>query len=176
MLLVLFACVPSDDGKSAELVAKLDALQARIAQLEKRSEREDLIQESQLVAFLTPANQGYSVLKTEMGALTVNLESLQPSQTGTQVTLRFGNVSNATLDRVKATVEWGKSDTGLKSEATGSREIAFAVPFPRGQWVNLGFVLDGVLPQDIAFIRIKNLEHNGISLLGLPSPAARSRD
>jgi hypothetical protein len=169
------ASAPVNDT-AAELTSRLDALQARVDQLEKRSEREDRIRESETAAYLTPGNPGYSVLKTESGALTVNLESIQPADVGTRVILRFGNTANATLDRVRATVEWGKSDNGFRSEAAGSKTVAFSQAFPRGQWINVDVVLEGVLPGEIAFIRVKDLEHAGISLLGLPSPASRAQD
>ena len=118
-------------------------------------------------ALLYPGDDGYSLLRTDLGALTVSLEDVQPYASGSRITLQFGNLTNATIEGVKATLDWGQA---LKprfpdNESMHSKEVSLTEALRPGRWNNVSFVLDGVPPTELGFVRVKNVNHSGIRLL-----------
>jgi outer membrane murein-binding lipoprotein Lpp len=175
----LSGCAGSSVGDLQQRVdalsTKVDALQSTVDELKRQGETGHLARQSESVAHLTPANDGYSVLRTELGVVTISLEETQSAGDGTKATLRFGNVSNATLDQVKATIEWGKQDEKPAGPGVRSKTVNFMNSLQRGQWTNVDVVLEGIAPSELGFVTVKDFQHSGISLLGRPLPTARSR-
>ena len=60
--------------------------------------------------YLTPGSDKYSIVKSDLGILTVSIQNIVPYANGSKVTLQFGNLSSATIDGLKATLEWGAVD------------------------------------------------------------------
>jgi hypothetical protein len=119
------------------------------------------------VAYLTPGEEGYSVVKSDIGAITVSLKDVKPYANGSRITLQFGNILNATITGVKAKLEWGSVDAkGIpKNETQKSREITFSKSLRSGSWTKISVVLERVPPSDLGFVRVRELKHTGIILL-----------
>jgi hypothetical protein len=119
------------------------------------------------MAYLTPGSDGYSVVRTDLGPVTVSLIDVQPYANGSRVTLKIGNTTSATINGAKATLEWGNVDAkGLpNNENAKSRDVSFTESLTRGSWTTVRVVLDRVPPAALGFVRVKNILHTGISLL-----------
>src|SRR5437870_3830300 len=100
LLVALSSCerVSNLEQTNKELAAKIDSaqkevdsLKEKVRNLESDHELEKVLKDLDSVAFLTPGSDGYTVVKTDLGALTVSLENIVPYANGSQITLRFGN-------------------------------------------------------------------------------------
>lgn len=150
---------------AAELAAlkrRVDSLQQRIASLEI----DKWLAATDKIAYLTPGSDGYSVVRSDLGYLTVALNDIAPYANGSRITLQFGNPTSATINGAKAKLDWGRVTTeGITDNVSArSREITFTESLRSGSWTNVRVVLEGVPPQELGFVRVKDVEHTGIRL------------
>jgi hypothetical protein len=138
-----------------------------VAALKADTSLDEFIRDMDSTAFLTPGSEGYAIVQTDLGRMTVSLENIQPYANGSRVTLCFGNLTSATVNDVKLKLEWGSVDAkgSPKNESARSRDVSFTQSLRAGAWTNVSVVLDGVPPQDLGFVRVKQISHTGISLL-----------
>ena len=63
----------------------------------------------------------------------------------------MGNPSSATINDLKATIEWGRvSDKGVSdNEHAKSREVTFDRSLHAGAWNDVQVVLDAIPPREI---------------------------
>lgn len=117
-------------------------------------------------AYMTPGNDGYSIIKSDLTPLTVALADIKPYANGSKVKLTFGNISAARIDGLSARIEWGTVNAqGLPdNENQKQREVTLKESLLPGAWSNSEFVLEGVPPADLGFVRVRNLTHRAISL------------
>lgn len=172
LALTLSACV--DNSKVSLLETQFADLQKRIASLENEVEAtkqqtslNNAIKRFESVAYLTPGSDGYSVVKSDLGVLTISLKNVQPYANGSKVTLNFGNVVYANINGLKAKVEWGAvGKDGLPdNENARSREVTFSESLRPGTWTSVSVVLEAVPPNELGFVRVRDVTHTGINLL-----------
>jgi outer membrane murein-binding lipoprotein Lpp len=175
LVVLVLAAGCTQDNRVAPLEGKVASLEAKTAALEKRMEELNFQVSFQAssqgwdrIAYLTPGTDGYSAVKMDLGYLTVNLADIAPYANGSKVTLTFGNLTSATIDGLKAKIEWGPVDEkGLpKGEQGKSREISLAESLYPGAWNKTDVVLEGVPPTALGFVRLKDISHRGIRLRG----------
>jgi hypothetical protein len=151
-------------------------LEARVKELEKTSasttdriqtlEIENLLRNIDSIAFLRPSDQGYSAVKFDLGIMTVRLTDVKPYANGSRVTLQFGNISGATIDGLKAKVDWGRVDEKGVALAEGekTREITFEKKLMGSSWTSVPVTLEGVPPEQLGYVRVSDVSHSGILL------------
>lgn len=173
-LSVLLALVASAGcGTSGEherrivaLEAKLDSLADSVRMLLFTQRIQALTENADRSAYLTPGAEGYSVVTSDLGPLTVKLEDVQGYANGSRITLRVGNLTGATIDGAKADIEWGPTDQrGFAQEPTGSKQVRFSESLLPSSWTRVRVVLEGTSPADLGFVRIKDMTHEAIRLL-----------
>jgi len=159
--------VPDLERKTQDLTTKVESLQKDIESLKSAKSFEELVANFGKVAYLTPGQEGYSLIESDIVKLTVNLENIQPYANGSRVTLKFGNISSATINDLKGTIEWGKVDEkgSPQNDKAKSRELTFNKPLKPGSWTNVQVVLESVPPSELGFVRVRDLRHKGIYLL-----------
>lgn len=117
-------------------------------------------------AYLVPSAEGYSIIKWDLGIMTVRLMDVQPYANGSRVTLLFGNISGASINGLKARVKWGRVDKDglpdLGSEK--SRDVAFEKKLRGSSWTSIPIVLEGIPPAQLGYVEVSNLSHSGIEL------------
>lgn len=162
---------------------KVSALEKRVAALEIENatlkssqadlkssisvlQTDKLLRDVSAVAYLTPGGEGYSTVQSDLGPLTVALDNIQPYANGARVTLRFGNLTSASINGLKATVQWGSVDEkGVpKSDGARSRDVTLSRSLNPGSWTTSAVVLDGVPPAELGFVRLRDVTHTGIAL------------
>lgn len=151
----------------ADLETQVEELKASVQELESQKSFDEILRNMEAVAYLTPGAEGYSTVQTDLGRMTVSLENVQAYANGTRVTLRFGNLTSATVNGAKAKVEWGSVDNkGVpKNDSAKSRQVSFSQSLRAGAWTNVQVVLEGVPPTELGFVRIREVTHTGVSLL-----------
>ena len=161
----------SNDSKLDELKRELASLQneltslkTQIAWLDTQRKIDELFDNK--IAYLTPGAEGYSVVKFDLGALTVHITNVREYANGSQVTLQFGNTLASTITGLKATVEYGQVDgeSNPLNDETKEKEITFSKPLISGSWTNVNIVLDGIPFSKLGFLRLKGVSHTGIRL------------
>jgi hypothetical protein len=174
-LITLPGC--TDSTEANDLQTRVEALETETKALrdllnESKESIEDLevdkwLRDSYEVAFLKPSDQGYSLIKTNLGALTVQLSDVRTYANGSRVTLKFGNLGAATIDGVKAKIEWGRvNEKGIiVRESEKSRQISFDKSLRSGAWTSTSIILDGIPPSQLGFVRISEVKHEGIRLV-----------
>jgi hypothetical protein len=98
--------------------------------------------------------------------MTIAIDDIQPFANGSKVALRIGNPLAATINGLKAKVEWGEVDEqGMpKEETSKSKEMVFSEELRSGTWTRVYAVLEGVRAEKLGFIRVKDAGHQGIAL------------
>jgi outer membrane murein-binding lipoprotein Lpp len=160
------ARVPALETQVKDLEAKLTKLEEAVQKLDLRVAPIEADRDWEDVAYLTPGAGGYSVIKSNLGKLTVKLNNVQPYAKGSKITLLFGNLSAATIDGLKAKVEWGAVDkNGVPNfKEMKSREVTFTKSLQSGSWTNVPVILEGSPPAGIGFIGIRDVTHTGVRL------------
>jgi Protein of unknown function (DUF3251) len=155
------------EAKNATLSADTQALRDSLNQLEGKQSMDEFVHSYDSIAYLTPGSRGYAVVQMDLGRITVSLENVQPYANGSRVTLRFGNLTSARIDGVKATLEWGtvNKQGAPDNDTERSREISLEESLRAGAWTNVPVVLEGVPSVELGFVRVKDVSHHGIVLL-----------
>ena len=155
------------DLQFADLKSKAEALATRVESLEQARNLDDFMKGMDAIAYLTPGSAGYSVIRTDLGPMTVSLENVQAYANGSRITLQFGNLTSATVNGARVKVEWGSVDAkgSPNNESARSRDVTFTQALRSGRWTNAPIVLEGVPPTELGFVRIKQFGHSGIVLL-----------
>jgi hypothetical protein len=156
------------EARVNELSQKQSALEIELQWLKQQVSLNELLRDVEGVAYLTPHAAGYAVIKSDLGSLTVSLKNIQPYANGSKVTLQFGNVTAATIDGIKAKIEWGgmtKEGVPNNKEAK-SREITINKALQSGGWTNAEIILEGVPPTELGFVRLRDVGHHGVRLRG----------
>jgi len=155
----LEARVKSLEGKNATLGSEIETLKSR-ASIDK------LLMDINGIAYLTPGSDGYAVVKSDLGSLTVSLKNVQPYANGSKVTLQFGNLTSATIEGLKATLEWGPINSqGFPDEQQSkSKDVAFSQSLQSGGWTNTDVVLEAIPPAQLGFVRLRDVGHRGLRL------------
>jgi len=163
-LLLLVSC--SQDSRVPNLQSRVTALEDEVRQLKLQISTNEVFRDWEGVAYLTPGSEGYSLVKSDLGSLTVSLDNIQPYANGSKVTLRFGNLMAATINGLKAKIEWGSLDKkGIpNNQDAKSREVIFQESLQSGSWTNANVVLEGVPPSELGFVRLREVGHRGVSL------------
>lgn len=163
-LLLLFGCDSST--KVASLEKKVEALEIQLGELQQKVELQQMVSGWDKVAFLTPGSEGYSVVKSDLGNLTVSIANIQPYAIGSKITLLFGNLTAATIDGLKTQLEWGSVDkNGMpNNEEAKSRDVSFNEPLISGSWTKSDVVLEGIPPAELGFVRLRDIGHRGVRL------------
>jgi outer membrane murein-binding lipoprotein Lpp len=149
-----------------ELDTKVKTLESDLDNIKNENSAERFDRDIEGIAYLTPGSTGYSVIKIDLGYVTVSLEDIKPYANGSRVALRFGNPTNAILTDMSATLEWGAVDSKgapLNAEAK-SKEIPFVKSFRPGSWNTIDVVLEGIPPTNLGFVRVKDVKNKGIQL------------
>ncbi len=148
------------------LDSKVTTLEAEVKQLNEQISMSKVFKDIEGIAFMTPGTDGYSIIKSDLGSLTVSLTNIQPYANGSKVTLQFGNLTAATIDGLKTTLEWGSLDKdGLpNNQEAKSREVIFNESLPSGSWTNSQVVLEGIPPIELGFVRLRDVGHRGVKL------------
>jgi hypothetical protein len=167
LLLCLASCAPQDKRVSA-LESKVAGLEKQIEELKFQVELQSTMGNWDQVAYLTPGSSGYGVVKMDLGHLTVSLANILPYANGSKISLVFGNLTSATIDGLKAKIEWGSVDQkGMPKNAEAkSRDISLTESLFPGAWNKTEVVLEGVPPTALGFVRIRDVGHNGVRLRG----------
>ena len=148
--------------------AKVAALEKELEQLQFQVRLQNQVKDWDQVAYLTPGSDGYAAVKMDLGYLTVNLANIAAYANGSKVSLTFGNLTSATIDGLKAKIEWGSVDEkGLpKNEEAKSREIKLTESLYSSAWNKADVVLEGIPPTALGFVRVREITHQGIRLRG----------
>lgn len=166
---LLTAC--GQDSRIQALEAQVKELDAKTKELESDVQKlslNNIFREFEGVAYLTPGSDGYSIVRSDLGVLTVSLDNIQPYANGSKVTLRFGNLMAGTINGLKAKLQWGSLDKkGMPiDESVKSREVKFNEALRSGSWTRADVVLEGIPPTELGFVRVREVGHAGISLFG----------
>ena len=146
---------------------QLAATQKEVEELKVQLSVDKFMKDLDSVAYLTPGSDGYSFVQSRLGMVTVSLEDVQPYANGSRITLRFGNPMSATLNDVKATLEWGTLNAKGQpdNDSARSREFTFNQSLRAGAWTNVLVTLEAVPPTAFGFVRVKEIGNQGISLM-----------
>jgi hypothetical protein len=141
---------------------EIETLKTSVTELRKRLVMFELQTDSDKSANLTPGNNGYTVVRTDHGPVTVSFDNVQPYANGSRVTLRFGNLTSATLTNVKISLSWGNNAELATQLQSGdykprTREVSLDKDLRPGAWTSDSFVLEGVAPQALDFVGVESV-------------------
>lgn len=156
-------------GETDALKDRMEKADKEIAELKAKQADQalkDFIASIEQIAFLKPGDTGYSLIRFDLGVLTVQLADVKPYASGSKVTLQIGNTLAASITGLKATIEWGKLDENGRAvnESRNSKAITFSETLRTGAWTKVSVVIDGMPPAELGFVRVKDIAHTGIRL------------
>jgi hypothetical protein len=149
-----------------ELLIKVGRLEKEVQALREQMDDFQIIRENNRIAYLTPGQSGYDSVQFSLGTLTISLVDVKPYANGSKVTLTFGNPLAATIEGLKAKIEWGSvgADGMPDNKTLKSREVTFKEKIRPGSWTKADVVLEGLPPTNLGFVRVRNVAHEGIVL------------
>jgi hypothetical protein len=161
--IILLGCNQGGTGNTAQVSARLDSL---ISEIQKNEELEKFFASMDKVAFLKPSDEGFSTIVTSLGTITVSLENVSPYANGSRVTLTLGNVTSATINRLKMKIDWGKTDEKGYTIDVSEKTKKFTAPNPirPGYWNKVQVILEDIPPTDLGYVRVSDVEIGGINL------------
>ena len=157
-LLVLLPALTACGSKSND---RIKAIEDRLAKLEQSAGEHQAIT-------MKPGDTGYGLLDTDFGRIAVAIADVQPSATGSRVTLDFGNPTTARLSGMKAKVEYGATDSkGLPVVGGNVQSINFTAPepLPPGSWRQYQIDVPGVAPNRLGWVRLSGFDSGTVDLL-----------
>lgn len=154
------------ENELPQVKTELESLKVETSALKSQAQLAEILEKLKNVAYLTPGADGYSIVTYDLGSLTMQLDDVKPYANGSKVTLKIGNPMFTSINGLKMKIEWGKVDANgtpdnnnLKSKALTLSQVIQA-----GKWNAVPFVLDGVAPQELGFVRVSEISHTGINL------------
>jgi hypothetical protein len=184
--LVMSACSKSPNPKEnyentlleevASLRREVDSLALSVANselsfselrdLKGRVDQYDYQQAAQYMVTFTPSSEGYSIIKTDVGNLTVDLRGISQYANGVRINLRIGNPLSGSLNGVKFQVSYGEVDErGLpKRSGTKTKEVSLEKSLRAGGFNDLRIVLENISPKKLGFVSVGNIQSSGITL------------
>lgn len=165
---------------AGETIAKHDE-QLAILEEELKNIKEDLsnlqdeylkllfdkwIRDLDKVALLRPGDSGYSLVRFDLGVLTVRLADVSHFANSAKILLKLGNPLACNITKLKASIEWGQVDEegNPNNDTLKSKEINFSENIQSGSWTDVSVVLDDTPPEDLGFVRVREVSHGSISL------------
>lgn len=148
--------------------AQIASLQSDMTELKRKQDIDEFIKSMDNFAYLRPGSDGYSTIKFDLGVLTVQLADVKPYANGSKVTLKFGNTLSASINGLKATIDWGKvNEKGSPiNDSEKSKEVTFKQILRSSSWTSTTVVLDDLPPNVLGFVRVHDVTHTGIQLFG----------
>lgn len=145
---------------------EIESLKNQIEELRRQKAIDDFYKDVDKIAYLTPGDIGYSVIRFDLGVLTLSLVDIKPYANGSKITLQIGNPLSASIEGLKVTIEWGKvtKEGSPINEEAKSKEVTLEKTLRSGTFSNVTLVLDGVPPTDFGFVRLKEMTHTSILL------------
>jgi hypothetical protein len=118
-------------------------------------------------AHMKPGGDGYSIIKTDLGILTVNIDDVKPYASGSRVRLKIGNLTSATITGADAKIEYGKLlDNGDPDYSNPrSRKIKISAPLQPGHWNNVSVTLEAIQPTELGWVIFSEFNHSGLRLM-----------
>jgi outer membrane murein-binding lipoprotein Lpp len=155
---------------------EMRALKSRANKLEQSNEK--LSQELTLLrdkagpnaeefsAYMQKGDEGYSRLRFDLGTLLVTIGQIRGHERGTEVIFNIGNLTAANITRLKADIKWGTIDNDgyPENREANLRQVEINKYLPAGAWTAASVVLDGVKPESVEFIRLKDVLHRTVEL------------
>ncbi|WP_313809232.1 hypothetical protein, partial [Sphingobium sp.] len=134
----------------------VDALKQRIESLEKTVGALDRPAELKL------GDTGFSTIRTEYGAITLQWVGAAASGAGSKLTFKIGNPHAAKLNDIEIYGHpVGTDGKDIKSETLPWKLKGDA---PKGSWADLTAIVDDVPPNRIASLRVTGVAVGGIGL------------
>jgi hypothetical protein len=153
------------NAKVAALNTALAEAETRINALEGANRIRAITENSEGKAYLDPTSDGYSLAKTDVGALLVSFQSSAPKADGTEVTFRVGNPTAASLVGVKFHVEYNvrQGDDPNWADSIKSTDYTAVEPLYSGSWSLVRVPLPAIKPDQLGFLAV-TLKTNEIRL------------
>jgi hypothetical protein len=105
LLLTAGGCNNPSLNKTLENQAnEIKTLRSDVDDLKSQIELNKMVQDWDQIAYLTPGSRGYSPVRTDLGAITISLDDVQPYGNGTKIKLRFGNTTDALVTKSISTL------------------------------------------------------------------------
>ena len=139
---------------------------ADIRDLKGRLDQFEYQQAAEYMVTFTPSSEGYQIIETAMGSLTVDLRGINPYANGVRINLRIGNPLSGSLDGVKFQVSYGEVDErGLpKRTENRTKEVSLEKPLIAGAFSDLRIVLENISPKNLGFVSVGNIQSSAIIL------------
>jgi hypothetical protein len=169
LIFTFLCCFISACGQdeSKQAMVKINILEKELSDLKDRVELNEIIGKfsSQTVVYLTPGGQGYSVIRYDLGSLTIRIEDVVQYAGGVKVVFKMGNPLMTDVNGLNADVEYGEVDEkgALKGEEK-KKKVKFEGELKSGSWGKNTIILEGVELSKFGYIRVRNLTHTGIKL------------
>ena len=136
------------------------SLEDRLSLLEKKVEQDEFTHQldNDKSIIIKPASDGYTFAQTDVGPLTFQIATVAPLADGSQVRLKIGNPTSATISRLTARVAWGTSDThGSCLPDANSTKNAEWQNIPAASWHSVTVAIPALPPTKLGCLVLDNI-------------------
>ncbi|WP_203309793.1 DUF3251 domain-containing protein [Sphingomonas beigongshangi] len=165
-VMALASCAkPASQGdRSAELEARLQVLEGEVGNL--RNELYQKTYKTTETVWLTPTEKGFGFLETEAGTLAFSVEGIHARGDGSEVDVRIGNATSATITGLKFHAAWGPvgSDDAFVQGRYREADKDISGAILPGSWNRQTLLFAGIPPAQMGRIVLSKPEIGSIRL------------
>jgi len=172
LAVLLAGCDSRDDRSERELASLRDSQSNLLRQINNLEGKiSELEAESDSARILKRSDSGYSVVKTDFGAITIQMKSVTADGAGSRVRLQIGNPTTATITKLMLFGHWGavNKDGEPDGETHSLMQPTITRHLPAGTWSDASFLIEGAKPSDLGYLRITSALIPSISLNQAPA-------
>lgn len=164
---IVFAAALAGCGNSpnAGLVDEVSLLKAEVARL--RGQVDDLPVIPGRTIDLTPTEKEFQFLSTPAGMLAFSVADIAAMGDGSEVSLKIGNLTSATINTLQFHASWGSldanGDLNIANFRQGDKTIG--VPLQPGTWNSVKVTFAGIPPSQMGRISIETPAVTNVTLL-----------
>lgn len=161
------AALRAEISSLALTVADGQMLRSEIEELRNGVQQLDYQAKSERIVTLRPNSDGYAVIRTTLGQITVDILDVSANANGTSVTLNFGNPLTCDLRDVEMWLRYGETDTLGQpvQEKAKAKHVKLSRVIRGGRFTKITVGLDDIKADKFGYISIGNLQHGGIALM-----------
>lgn len=160
-----------DQQSSAADKLDVDILKTRVNTLQQQllnsdSERIKLRTAAMPAAILRLSDDGFSILHTDLGNITVQMTASTPAGAGTRVSLRVGNPLGAAITKLGVSGSWGPLDADGKPVMEDEHAFSTVTvePIASGRWSLTSILIEGAKPDKVGFVLLEDATAKSIEL------------
>lgn len=166
LLFSFFIVVSGCKKDTSYLETELFEIKQKMGKLEDEIKFEKFMNSFDKSAIIKVGSEGYSLVRGDIGTLTVSMKNVTSYANGVKVYVEFGNTTSANIDGLNFEISYGSLNPDNTPNYTDSRTKKIELPkdIRPGAWNGIPIILENIAINQFGFLEISEIRHKGIKL------------